>query len=65
MTYTPDTPRFVASAQTTSVPVGGNGQLAVQAVPGGDFASPSQTGILLMYRDAKPMKEAAAVDIRP
>jgi subtilisin family serine protease len=65
MTYTPATPRFTASAQTTSVPAGGHAQLAVQVVPGGDVASPSQTGLLLMFRDGKPMKEAAAVDIRP
>jgi hypothetical protein len=65
MTYTLGTPRFAASAQTTSVPAGGHVKLGVQAVPGGDVASPSQTGLLLMFRDAKPRKEAAAVSIRP
>jgi len=32
-------------------------------VPGGDVASPSQTGLLLMYRDARPKKEAAVVKV--
>ena len=65
MTHTPGTPRFSASAQTTSVPAGGHGELTVQAVPGGDVASPSQTGLLLLFRDAKQGKEAAAVSIKP
>ena len=32
-------------------------------VAGGDVASPSQTGILLLYRDAKPGREADAVRV--
>ena len=65
MTHTPGTPRFAASAQTTSVPAGGHTTLTVQAVPGGDIASPSQPGLLLMFRDAKPRREATAVNITP
>jgi hypothetical protein len=34
-------------------------------VAGGDFASPSQQGLLLLMRDARPGKEAAAVTVRP
>lgn len=51
MTYTPSTPRFVA----TGVPAAGvapksSARLGTAAVAGGDVASPSQQGLLLMYR---------------
>jgi subtilisin family serine protease len=66
LTYTPSTPRFVASGvPATGVPVGGSSTLTIQAVPGGDVASPSQTGILLMYRDAKTRHEADAIMVEP
>jgi len=39
--------------------------LTIQAVPGGDTASPSQTGILLMYRDAKSKNEADTITVQP
>jgi subtilisin family serine protease len=66
MTYTPSTPRFTASGiPTTGVPVGGSSTLNIQAVPGGDLASPSQTGILLMYRDARTQREADAIEVSP
>src|SRR5262249_47024008 len=61
MTYTPDTPRFVGSGiLPTGVPAGGTSSLTIQAVSGGATASPSQTGLLLLYRDAAPGKEADA-----
>ena len=54
MTYTLSTPRFVGSGiPATGVPAGGSSTLAIQSVAGGDTASPSQTGLLLLYRDAK------------
>jgi len=54
MTYTLGTPRFVGSGVPASgVPAGGSSTLTVQSVAGGDTASPSQTGLLLMYRDAR------------
>ena len=54
MTYTPSTPRFVGSGvPATGVPAGGSSTLTVQSVPGGDVSSPSQIGLLLLYRDAK------------
>jgi hypothetical protein len=54
MTYTPSTPKFVGSGIPTSgVPAGGSSTLTIQSVAGGDTASPSQTGLLLLYRDAK------------
>jgi hypothetical protein len=66
ITFTPATPRFVASGvPATGVPAGGSSILTIQAVPGGDAASPSQTGILLMYRDGKIEHEASAIDVKP
>ena len=60
----PATPRFVASGVPQSgVPAGGNSTLTIQSVPGGDVASPSQTGILLMYRDGKEKQEADAIKV--
>lgn len=51
MTYTLGTPRFSAPLEVT-VPADGRLQLQITAVPGGEEASPSQTGLLLLYRDA-------------
>jgi subtilisin family serine protease len=66
ITYTPSTPRYTASGVPASgVPVGGTSTLTIQAVAGGDVASPSQTGILLMYRDAKEKSEADAIEVTP
>lgn len=66
LTFTPATPRFVASGvPVTGVPVGGSSNLTIQAVPGGDAASPSQSGILLMYRDGKIKHEADAIKVEP
>src|SRR5207248_9086239 len=65
MTYTPSTPRFTATGvPATGVPVGGTSTLKIQAVNGGDAASPSQTGILLLYRDAKPKHETDAIVVK-
>jgi subtilisin family serine protease len=64
LTYTPATPRFVASGlPATGVPAGGSSTLTIQSVPGGDVASPSQTGILLMYRDGREKQEADAIRV--
>jgi minor extracellular serine protease Vpr len=66
MTYTPSTPRFPASGvPALSVPVGGSSVLNIQAVTGGAVASPSQTGILLMYRDGRTQREADAIKVVP
>lgn len=53
MTYTLDTPRYAASAWSGAVPASSIGALGVAAVPGGDVKSPSQSGLLLLYRDAQ------------
>jgi len=66
MTYTPGVPRFAGSGiPATGVPAGSSSTLTIQAVPGGDAASPSQTGILLMYRDAKSKNEADTITVSP
>ena len=66
MTYTPGTPRYVGSGiPTTGVPAGGSSTLAISAVSGGATASPSEKGVLLMYRDARTQREADAISIVP
>jgi hypothetical protein len=66
MTYTAGTPRYVGfGIPATGVPAGGSSTLTIQAVPGGAEASPSQSGLLLMYRDATPGREADAITVRP
>jgi hypothetical protein len=37
--------------------------LTINEVPGGALASPSQKGLLLMYRDGKPRREADKVTV--
>lgn len=64
MTYTLDKPRYVGSGiPPTGVPAGGSSTLTVNAVSGGETASPSQTGLLLMYRDGLPDREADAITV--
>jgi hypothetical protein len=51
MTYTPTQPKFVASGSLSpTVAPRSSLKIGTAAVPGGDVASPSQTGLLLMYR---------------
>jgi minor extracellular serine protease Vpr len=50
MTYTPSKPRFVATGVAAGVPAHGALQLGTARVTGGAAASPSQLGLLLMYR---------------
>jgi hypothetical protein len=65
MTYTPDTPRYFGfGVPPEGIPVGGSTKLGIRAVSGGTEASPSQTGLLLLYRDARPGREAEVVQIR-
>lgn len=66
MTYTAGVPRFVGSGiPGTGVPAGGSSTMTIQSVPGGDTASPSQTGLLLLYRDGKPKAEADTITVIP
>jgi subtilisin family serine protease len=64
MTYTLGTPRFFGTGIPGSgVPAGGGSTLTINAVPGGDVASPSQTGLLLMLRDSKSQQEASQIRV--
>ena len=64
MTYSLGTPRFAASGMSFAVPAGGSAVLTVDDVPGGDVASPSQSGFLLLYRDAHKGDEADTVSVK-
>jgi hypothetical protein len=61
MLYTLDTPQFTGGVAPSPVPAGGASILTVNAVPGGASASPSQSGLLLMYRDGRFGREADAI----
>lgn len=63
MTFTVGTPKFAASADTVEVPAGGSATIGVTAVSGGAAASPSQSGLLLLNRDAKPNEEALLISV--
>ena len=72
MTVTLGAPKFGASLATGAVAAGTQSLLGIAAVPGGEAASPSQKGLLLMYRDAegKTRKdagryEAQAIEVSP
>jgi hypothetical protein len=65
MTYTGGTPRYYPDNYTPVVPQGGSTTLTIYASPGGDTASPSQSGLLLMYRDARQQNEAEAIFVTP
>ena len=65
MTYTLGTPAFAVSGDSSLVvPAGSKTKLSVSPVPGGDVASPSQSGLLLLYRDSKPRQEADVLPLR-
>jgi len=64
-TYTAGTPRYFGTGiPATGVPAGGSSTLTINAISGGDVASPSQSGLLLMYRDAR-QNEADAIAVSP
>ncbi len=72
MTVTLGTPQFGTSLVSGAVAAGTQASLGIVAVPGGEAASPSQKGLLLMYRDAegKTRKdagryEAQAIEVSP
>jgi minor extracellular serine protease Vpr len=65
MTYTPGSPRFFASGVPASgVPVGGTTVVTIQENAGGNVASPSQDGLLLLYRDAVKNNEASVIKVK-
>jgi len=65
MTYTLGTPRYNSSVAAGAVPMKGTTKITVSTVPGGAAASPSQSGLLLLYRDARPKVEASAITVVP
>jgi len=65
MTYTLGAPRYYPDNYAPVVPQGGSTALGIFALPGGATASPSQSGLLLMYRDARQQREANAVYVTP
>jgi hypothetical protein len=65
MTYQPDTPRFVASVVPAGVvPAGGASMLVIDEIAGGAIASPSQSGLLLLYKDGAPGQEADTIVLK-
>lgn len=63
MTFTVGTPRYTA-AETVEVPALRTAKLTVREVAGGDAASPSQTGLLLLWRDGKAGREASVITVQ-
>jgi subtilisin family serine protease len=53
MTHTLATPKFTGTGLPAAIPAKGEATLNIASVAGGDLASPSQTGFLLLYRDAE------------
>ncbi|MGH3679492.1 MAG: S8 family serine peptidase [Natronosporangium sp.] len=63
MTVTIGQPRF-GSDDTVEVPAFSPTRLAITEVDGGADASPSQSGLLLMWRDGRTGAEAATITVR-
>jgi hypothetical protein len=61
MTFTPNTPRFALSSFSGVVPAGSSTTIVVEDVSGGAEASPSQQGLLVLYRNKAPGTEAEAI----
>jgi minor extracellular serine protease Vpr len=64
MVYTPGWPRFFGELGVSPVPVNGTTPLTVSEINGGAAASPSQSGLLLLYRDAQPGKESSLITVK-
>jgi subtilisin family serine protease len=65
MTYTPSKPRFAATGlPDAGIPSHSSGTLSVSEVAGGAVASPSQTGLLLQYRDSDVSNESQAIFVK-
>jgi hypothetical protein len=63
MTFTVGQPRY-ASEDTVEVPAFGITRLTISEVDGGAAASPSQSGVLLLWQDGRTGREAAAITVR-
>ena len=62
-TYTMGMPKFAVDAIWPTVPAQDQLELTVTKVPGGAAASPSQIGLLLMYRQAPLTEESESVKV--
>jgi hypothetical protein len=58
-------PKFAVDNLFPTIPAAGQVGLNVTRVTGGDTASPSQIGLLLMYRQAHIERESDSVLIKP
>ena len=65
MRYNPFVPRYDADDLFPVIPTGSSATINFEEVSGGDAASHSQNGFLLLYRDSKAGREAEAVSIKP
>jgi subtilisin family serine protease len=63
MTYQLSAPRFTASSSAFGLPANASGSISVGSSPAGATASPSQSGLLLMWRDGMPGREASVVTV--
>jgi uncharacterized repeat protein (TIGR01451 family) len=63
MTVNPAFPRATASISPSPVPAGGSSSLTINKLPYNDPESPSQLGVLLMYRDAEWGREADVITL--
>lgn len=65
MSFTPGLPKFDVTTGLLTVPARSTAQVDVISVPGGDVASPSQTGLLYIYPQANVGLEADAILVKP
>jgi minor extracellular serine protease Vpr len=66
ITFTPGVPKYnVSPFPQFTVPVGGSTTLNISANEPGAAASPSQTGVLLGFRDARAKLESQAIRVSP
>jgi len=63
MTVNPAFPRATASISPSPVPAGGSSSLTINKLAYNDPESPSQLGVLLMYRDAEWGREADVITL--
>lgn len=63
MTVNPAFPRATASILPSPVPAGGSSSLTINKLPYNDPESPSQLGVLLIYRDAEWGREADVITL--
>jgi hypothetical protein len=65
MVFMGSKPRFAADRADFVVQPNKQVNVKVTSVPGGAAASPSQTGFLVLYRDARAQSEARDISVKP